>query len=492
MTTESKTKSVLFLTNSEYGQAQVHLAIAHELLVRSDLQVHFASFPALHSGVCELQKLHPSNPIRFHPINEGPSTTEAMSKNELHGWENLSHPCGIAHAVKALTKLPYLLSPRGWEGHFAIYQRCAQIIKDIEPSMVVVDCHFNAGVDMCRNWSNGEGGERMKYILINPVDLIHMVGMVQPSLGAFWKYPAFCSGFPFPVPWYLVLANIYLQIRLIGVFLFAPRFRTIDRCRKVAGLVGKYPLIEPWRADEEYLCPSLPELEAPSIFVPTNVTTCGPIMVTARGYADSDPELAEWLQRRPTILINLGSHVQSEGSDAVELAKGVRVVLGRRQDLQVLWKLQCVVTDDLKAILGAELESDGRVKIRSWLETDPVSLLQSGHVVCSVHHGGANSFYEAVGSGVPQVVLPVWYDTYDFANRVEYLGIGLWASKITAPHIDADDFSRAVMAVVDKGEAGLRRRVRARELGEVCQKAGGRERACAKIIELVGSEPKKS
>lgn len=89
-------------------------------------------------------------------------------------------------------------------------------------------------------------------------------------------------------------------------------------------------------------------------------------------------------------------------------------------------------------------------------------------------------------------MLPVWYDTYDFANRVEYLGIGLWASKITAPHIDADDFSRAVMAVVDKGEAGLRRRVRARELGEVCQKAGGRERACAKIIELVESEPKKS
>ena len=95
-------------------------------------------------------------------------------------------------------------------------------------------------------------------------------------------------------------------------------------------------------------------------------------------------------------------------------------------------------------------------------------------------------------SGVPQVVLPVWYDTYDFANRVEYLSIGLWASKATAPHVDADDFSRAVMAVVDKGEEGRRRRLRARELGEVCQKAGGRKRACAKIIELVGREPTKS
>lgn len=95
-------------------------------------------------------------------------------------------------------------------------------------------------------------------------------------------------------------------------------------------------------------------------------------------------------------------------------------------------------------------------------------------------------------SGVPQVVLPVWYDTYDFANRVEYLGIGLWASKATAPFVNADEFSQAVMAVVDQGEEGRRRRVRARELGEICQKAGGREKACAKLIELIGLEQIKS
>lgn len=52
-------------------------------------------------------------------------------------------------------------------------------------------------------------------------------------------------------------------------------------------------------------------------------------MVPARGFAESDPELAGWLQRRSIILINSGSHVLLEDSDAVELAKGVRVVLGR-------------------------------------------------------------------------------------------------------------------------------------------------------------------
>lgn len=248
MTMASKSKSIIFLTNSEHGQAQVHLAIAHEMLVSSELKVHFASFPDLHSRVCELQKLHPLNPIRFHRIN-GPSTTEAMCKNKLRGW-NLSHPCGITHAVGALTNLPYVVCPRKWEDYFAIYQRCVEIVKEIGPAMVVVDSHLNPGLDMCRNWSNDEGRERMKYVVINPIDLIHMLGMTQPLLGAFWKYPAFCSGFPFPVPWYLVLANIYLQIRLIASLLFASRFRAMERCRKSAGLVGRYPIIESWKADE--------------------------------------------------------------------------------------------------------------------------------------------------------------------------------------------------------------------------------------------------
>ena len=45
--------------------------------------------------------------------------------------------------------------------------------------------------------------------------------------------------------------------------------------------------------------------------------------------------------------------------------EGVKVVLDRHQDLQVLWKWQSSVMDELKAVVGAEIEGDGRVKIRS-------------------------------------------------------------------------------------------------------------------------------
>lgn len=274
-----------------------------------------------------------------------------------------------------------------WDDYLVIHERCAEIVKEVEPAMVVVDWAFHPALDMCRT-------QKVSFVLTVPIDLIHLLAMLQPSLRALWKYPAFCSGFPFPLPWHLVMVNIYLLIRLNIVFLFSSKLRVMARCKKAAGLAGN-SVMALWRADEEYLCPSLPELESPSMLVPGNVTACGPIMVSTRPVGERDFELARWLQRHRTILVNLGSHIVSESSDALELAKAITVIVNRHHDVQVLWKLKSAVTGELKALLGPELKKTGRVKIESWLEPDPVSLLRSGHVACSVHHGGANSFYEA-------------------------------------------------------------------------------------------------
>ena len=55
---------------------------------------------------------------------------------------------------------------------------------------------------------------------------------------------------------------------------------------------------------------------------------------------DTDPELALWLTRWPTILTNLGSHHITTASSAGELARGLRNVLASGIDVQVLWKLK--------------------------------------------------------------------------------------------------------------------------------------------------------
>lgn len=42
-------------------------------------------------------------------------------------------------------------------------------------------------------------------------------------------------------------------------------------------------------------------------------------------------------------------------------------------------------------VLGDDIAS-GRVRIVDWFEAEPMAVLESGTVVCAVHHGGANSF----------------------------------------------------------------------------------------------------
>ncbi len=152
---------------------------------------------------------------------------------------------------------------------------------------------------------------------------------------------------------------------------------------------------------------SLQELDFPGV-KPSHVIPCGPIITTASPLWDADPELGAWLSRRPTLYINLGSICHIEEDRALELARAVVVVLEQAQlaasqspGLQVLWKLSKFgeystgVGSKLYEILNHWIEAD-QVRIVDWLKPDPIAVLESGHVACIVHHGGANSFNEAV------------------------------------------------------------------------------------------------
>ena len=110
--------------------------------------------------------------------------------------------------------------------------------------------------------------------------------------------------------------------------------------------------------------------------------------------------------------------------------------------------------------------------------------------MCSVNHNGGNSFYEAIASGIPQVALPVWYDCYGFAALAEYLGVGIRANHRSAPHVDAEEFGLALATVVDdNSDKGKLIRERAKALGEICRKAGGRVTARKRIVQLAHKWP---
>ena len=91
-------------------------------------------------------------------------------------------------------------------------------------------------------------------------------------------------------------------------------------------------------------------------------------------------------------------------------------------------------------------------------------------------------------AGVPHVVLPVWYDTYDYAQRAEYLGIGIYPNRHTAPHIKANDLSEAIWAVLEDSKSGPKVLERVREVKALCAQVEGREVATRKILDIMEGE----
>ena len=65
--------------------------------------------------------------------------------------------------------------------------------------------------------------------------------------------------------------------------------------------------------------------------------------------------------------------------------------------IQLLWKFNKMgdYSDDVFLPLEPFLKSD-RMRTPSWLVADQSSLLETGDIRVSVHHGGANCYHEAI------------------------------------------------------------------------------------------------
>ena len=246
------------------------------------------------------------------------------------------------------------------------------------------------------------------------------------------------------------------------------------------------------------------DLDYPFSVLPDHVLPCGPIVRPSRRLAEVDRELEKWLSQGPTVYVNLGTQFAVKPCEALEFALALRDLLDAAEEgegkhaagqgrLQVLWKLKRKDAGDQDSwegewkvvhdTLGQEI-SAGRVRVTPWVEADPCAILQSGHVACSVHHGGANSHHEAIAAGVPQVLVPGWIDCYDFGNRVELNGVGVWANKGAAPRWERVELGDALKKVMLSEREGFRERARA--LGGRHPEHAGRDKAAAIILETLG------
>lgn len=85
-------------------------------------------------------------------------------------------------------------------------------------------------------------------------------------------------------------------------------------------------------------------------------------------------------------------------------------------------------------------------------------------------------------TGIPQVILPRWYDLYEYSVRAEFLGIGIYANKSVAPGVEASEFGAALINVIEPSNVYLEN---ARRLGQICKaKCGGRTMGAKRLLEV--------
>lgn len=90
-------------------------------------------------------------------------------------------------------------------------------------------------------------------------------------------------------------------------------------------------------------------------------------------------------------------------------------------------------------------------------------------------------------AGIPQVILPLWLDTYDYAVQADWLGVGVWGNRENAPLVHEDELTDAVLKVISDNEEGRSIRRKAREVAAGFSRPG-RDVAAEYILRALRSE----
>ncbi|CAG9956625.1 unnamed protein product [Clonostachys rosea f. rosea IK726] len=486
---QGRNKTVLFLANEHHGFSNAHMATAYALLENfPDLEVHFASFPKLRSTIERISssaraRTPAARDITFHSL-KGISFADSCEKESAArypGWESqdvMMGPPGLAGIQKMTRDFQWLISPWTVEEHLALYEEIGRVIDEVDPAVVVNEVFMRPAFDATRD-------KNRQHAVITPNTVLDNFVGDQPHGSSLWKFPAQSSGIEFPVPLRRIPENIYLNIRMISSILYTPGISAKKAALREKGLKEPINFLGLHRPDVPWITMDTEGAAIPVDFIPTNVTRAGPILIDNAPVSEQDPELAQWLKQAPTILFSPGSYFRVEEERAWVVAAALAEVLAKTQ-VQIIWKIKKrgEYSDEFLKPLQPYID-EGRVRVTNWLTADLYSILQTGDIIASVHHGGSNCYHEAIAAGVAQVVLPMWYDTYNFASLTEMAGVGVWGCKKTSPEWTVEDLSASMLKVIGNDELGIKIRETAKELGDkVRSREKGRDIAAQEVAKL--------
>lgn len=181
-------KKLLFLCNSDYGQANVFLATISALMeLGAPVELHIGTFRPMEKMVKETvsrakKRLASPPELVYHPI-DGLSQFAAMTRPELGIMETWELPLpNQGNTIKFLSKFANGAIP--WEAdEFALlYDQTKGIIERVQPDLTVVDCLFVPGLTLARHL-------KLRWAVLAPNTIKDFAALQQPNLAGLWKYP---------------------------------------------------------------------------------------------------------------------------------------------------------------------------------------------------------------------------------------------------------------------------------------------------------------
>ena len=177
-----ETPRVLFLTLSERGQANIHLATSHALRTAygdNEVEVHFASFPDIAKAVIKVSE-QAGKDIIFHPIG-GRSYSEGIQSLGFD-LQKVRHKPGIRGVSEFNWLVAHAAVPWLGPDYVDVFHSVRQVIEETDPALIVVDTLFMPGIDAVRSLN-------YTYIVLSPNDVRNALLPTQPPLKALAHWP---------------------------------------------------------------------------------------------------------------------------------------------------------------------------------------------------------------------------------------------------------------------------------------------------------------
>jgi hypothetical protein len=184
-------KKILFLTNSDFGQANVVLAVAHALLVHHapKIEIHIASFGGIRDAVAKTSEfalqIAPAGtaPIVFHEL-DGITWGPAAWRPEVGYAEANDQTPNLLNSAKCVLLLPAIMLPWRPDEFLLIYRQLEHVVSTVNPDLTVCDALFTPSTTLCHHLSTN-------WVVLAPNTIKDFALPSQPWLAMMWKYPLY-------------------------------------------------------------------------------------------------------------------------------------------------------------------------------------------------------------------------------------------------------------------------------------------------------------